>query len=753
MLNMNFFKKIIFSSEDESTTKLSAEERKVISDAKKLLKAIQQSSAETRLKAVKDLYKLCQKPENKEILCLNEDLSLLLSFKQLLETIKDDDNCLYWIVVCIAWLSAGDVSCLVAITSKELALLPIFMKIIRSSCGEKMIEKIETTISNCSVFEGCHDYLLSSEVGWLDYLEKRLKEKPSDVDTYWWFVSFISNMRNENVLLLIDRKIPEVILQKMLSFGSDMNKWSKDDGEVLDKVIRFVMYFSKPMNGSRYLMNFFDLHSQFNTFFFDLLPSSSMFSVFAMIIVANVYGREENNERTKALLSSHRDILPLLVDIMDAIMDWGVNRTEIKELIKKGFEYGSFKLSVVSVALKNLSISDENKKIMIKYPKLISLACQGIRLFIDNAPECKGMNPDETWYHPGGGGGKDLLTVENLLELLLQLSFMFEDDIALKSAFITSDHDLKKMLEELLNIPTERQVSFETRQFALKLLSKLDPSKVQGTGNSISIGSQHIMLSYSWSANKDLVIAFGKKLQEMGHDVWRDEEGSSIMGPMSMTGNTLDAMTEAVEKSYMMIIFVSPEYKESANCRTEGLYGFKRAANSGLKLLYVMMNEKYTTESRPVAVNGWLAGMIGAELWYPLWNKNQLTSTVNAIASKLGNYGRLSSNIPLSLQSPSSLKSPGSSLSPASTLSDFSVSQIVRGLNLLKVEKDADFISAFECLQKEKSLCPAFFNSLLAGFNIVDSEDLKFADMQMILTLSGLLKPRFRECFLISLKL
>jgi hypothetical protein len=748
---MNFLKKINFSSEDESTTKLSAEERKVISDAKKLLKAIQRSYAESRLKAVKDLDKLCEKPENMLILCLNEDLSLLLSFKQLLETIKDD-NCLFWIVACINKLSGGDISCKVAITSKELALLPVFMRILRSSFDEKMIERIEITLSNCSIFEGCHDYLLSSEIGWLDYLEKRLKEKPNDEDSYWCFGSFISDMRNENILVFINRKLPELILQKMLSYGSDMKKWSADDGKVIRRIIACVLGFSKSVNGSRYLMDFFNLHSHFNIFFFDLLPSASMVSVRAMIIVANVYGRQENNERTKALLSSHPDVLPLLIDIMDAIMNWDVNRTEIKELIKKGFEYG-FQLSVVSIALRNLSISDENKKIMIKYPKLISLACQGIRLFIDNAPECKGMNPDETFYQFGGGGGKDVITVENLLELLLQLSFMFEDDIDLKSAFITPYHDLKKMLEELLNIPIERQVSFETRQFALKLLSKLDHPKVQGTNNSMSIGCQHVMLSYSWSANKDLVIAFGKKLQEMGYDVWRDEEGSSIMGPMSMTGNTLDAMTEAVEKSYTMIIFVSREYKESTNCRTEGLYGFKRAANSGLKLLYVMMNEKYTTESRPVAVNGWLAGMIGAELWYPLWNKNQLTSTVNAIASKLGNYGRLSSNIPLSLQSPSSLKSPGSSLSPASTLSDFSVSQIVRGLNLLKVEKDADFISAFECLQKEKSLCPAFFNSLLAGFNIVDSEDLKFADMQMILTLSGLLKPRFRECFLISLKL
>jgi hypothetical protein len=532
------FLKAFFNDKDQNS-KLSAQERQVLSDASKLLNVIQQSSDETRLKAVQDLEELCDNPENMEILCLNEDLSLLSCFKQLLETIKDDDDCLSWIVICINKLSSGDISCRAAISSKELALLPIFMKILRSSSEEEMIEWIRMTIANCSDFEGCHDYLLSSEIGWLDYLEKRLKEKPNDVNSYWWFANFITNMRNENILLLVNRKIPEIILQKMISYGSNEMRWSKGDGEVMDMVIKFVMYFSKSTNGSSYLMNFFDLHHQHNSLLFELLPSSSMVSVRAMIVVANVYGREENNERTKALLSSHPDILPLLIDIMDAIMNWDVNRAEIKELIKKGFQYG-FQLSVVSVALRNLSISDENKSIMIKYPKLIRLACQGIRLFIDNAPECKGMNPGETFYDRGGGGGKDWLTVENLLELLLQLSFVFEDDIALKSFFITSSYDLKKMMNDLLSLPVERQLSFETKQFAQQLLVKLDPSKKQEDMKSTHAGGQHVMLSYSWSANKDLVIAFGKNLREMGYDVWRDEEGSSIMGPMSMTGNTLE---------------------------------------------------------------------------------------------------------------------------------------------------------------------------------------------------------------------
>jgi hypothetical protein len=462
-----YFWKRIFTSNDQSD-QLSFAERQVISDAKRLLKAIQQSSGQSRLIAVQDLAKLCDRPEKLEILCLNEDLSLLVSLKQLLVTIDDDNNCLSWITSCINMLSVGDASCVAAITTKELALLPVLMNMLRSSSDEDMIVRIEISVSNCSIFEDCHDYLLSSEIGWLDYIERRLKEKSSDKRSYWWFVKFVSNMSNENILVLINRKIPEIILQKMISYGSDEKKWSNEEGEVMNKALSFVMYFSKSTNGSCYLNDYFSLHSQFTSFFFDLLPSSYTTTVRSMIIIANVFWRDETNERTKALLSSHPDILPLLFDIMDAIMNWDVNREEIKVLIKKGFRYG-FRLSVVAVALRNLSISDENKKTMINYPKLISLACQGIRLFIDDAPECKGMNPGNAFYSYGGGGGKDLIAVENLLELLLQLYFMFEDETSLRSAFITSSYNLKTLTEELLSLPDGRNISIEIRHIAQEL--------------------------------------------------------------------------------------------------------------------------------------------------------------------------------------------------------------------------------------------------------------------------------------------
>ena len=43
---------------------------------------------------------------------------------------------------------------------------------------------------------------------------------------------------------------------------------------------------------------------------------------------------------------------------------------------------------------------------------------------------------------------------------------------------------------------------------------------------------QHVYLSYAWG-QKDFVVEFGKALKNKGYEVWRDEEGSALVPPMS----------------------------------------------------------------------------------------------------------------------------------------------------------------------------------------------------------------------------
>jgi hypothetical protein len=705
--DMNYLKKVLFTINDSILT---PKEKQLINDIKKYVSIISESSGRTRLKAVKEIARLCDLSENKEILCSNEDLSLLSRLKTFLSIIKYDDNCVYWLIGCLNMLSSGSSSCKIAIASVSLDLLPILMKILSSSSDEKMIMVIEMTISNCSQCESCHPYLLSSEIGWLDHLVKRLLEKSDDYHSYLLFNNFIANMKNSNILIMnSERNIPEILFQKLYSFGSLEKKWNKEEHEIADLIIRSIMHLSKSLAGVNYIRNCFLFHPQYSSFFFDLLSSSAftLLGVRITIIIANIYGSEEKNDRKKALLEIYPEILDDLLDIMNGILHFNIEKGEIKMIMKKGFLYGRIQLSDVVIALKNIMISEENKVIIKKkYSRLLILSYQTIKLFLENTSECKGMNPGEAFYEYGGGGGKDHLTIENVLELLLQFSFVFDDEKELQTAFsslslspshassspshASISYDLKKMLEELLSLSNERNVSSASKQFARLLLTKLDSSKKRsggmmnggglgdffhGNNNSNNNSAKHIMLSYCPSASsseKELVTTFGKQLKELGYDVWRDEEGSSIL-PAPLLPENIDHISHVIDKSYAVIVFLSSEYKENTLCRIEGNLAYNKAMtatgpSSSPQLIYVMLNEQYTTRSHPRQIDGWLTNLINNDMtWYPLWNKDFLDSTLLAIVDELGNHGKLTFNAPFALK-PSSHGSKGSTVVTSPTV-------------------------------------------------------------------------------------
>ena len=73
-------------------------------------------------------------------------------------------------------------------------------------------------------------------------------------------------------------------------------------------------------------------------------------------------------------------------------------------------------------------------------------------------------------------------------------------------------------------------------------------------------------------------------------------------------------MVEAIEHSELMVICVSEKYKQSSNCRMEAQYTNTRVKRGLLNLMFVMMNDHYTTASNPKYCDGWLGIMIG-KLW------------------------------------------------------------------------------------------------------------------------------------------
>jgi hypothetical protein len=206
------------------------------------------------------------------------------------------------------------------------------------------------------------------------------------------------------------------------------------------------------------------------------------------------------------------------------------------------------------------------------------------------------------------------------------------------------------MLQAFLSLPNDRHLPFTAKTHAKLLLHRLLPLE---PCNSLP---QHIMLSYAYTSTnqKPFVIALGKRLRDLGYDVWRDEEGSYLVNSTqscssslrydSVNDTFLDTLSSAVENSYLIVLCISPEYRDSYYCRLEAKYAKIRQLTHDVKIAYVMLNKDYTTKSIPSTVDGWLGLMIGNDQWYPCWETSQIESTASALAAIAGNNAKMDRN-------------------------------------------------------------------------------------------------------------
>ena len=212
-----------------------------------------------------------------------------------------------------------------------------------------------------------------------------------------------------------------------------------------------------------------------------------------------------------------------------------------------------------------------------------------------------------------------------IVSILLHLSFLSAGLDWLVARKNAPDSTLHTNLDTLANTDGAGQAGRDAGSLCFRISKHSYSSGVTSPGTDLA---RHVMVSYCW-AQKAIVLQFCKTLREMGHEVWRDEEGSKYVGPIS--GSTIGAMADAVDKASSVVVFVSRAYKESANCRLEATYAHG-GAKDGLKMLYVMCEEDYTTVSKE-RVTGWLGFLIGQELWYPAWKDP--AEAARAVSSKL----------------------------------------------------------------------------------------------------------------------
>jgi hypothetical protein len=638
------------------------EEQQKASD---LVTTVQTKSGNERVLALKELWSLSDSDKYKESLC-DPSFPLLATLRSILES---DDEEAHLPATGIIWYLSRIFAGKVRIGSSEVKLIPVLIPFLSKSNESSSREHVLKTFVNLLMDKRTHSYVSTPEFGFFQVIFHQICANPDNFLLYYCIANFATESTAEDIQLLIYNDFHQFMATKLFAGKPPWTGYIPEE-----QCLRFFTKISVTATGA-------DAIRAFNKpdFFTQLMHSDDFERVYATMILANVYGKDENTYQTKALLISESNILELILSIMDYTLHSGGNnnnnsirnnsdnKNNNNESSPQGYLYGRVGLREISSALKSLSISDENKKMLVNYSKLLDFSAEVIQSYLKNSTAYTGWC--DVVQVPAGGGGEDLDSFENLVEFLLQLSYYYEDDESLQVAFQKCSFDLKTIIKEIMNLPAERNCPFESRHLAVLLYKRLDStsstaeniksvvparpklakqesirfSEVTPTQRRLSPTpllqtkpqqQQHIMLSYSWSKNKSHVIALGKKLREVGYEIWRDEEGSNLLP--SMQGDIEDSMAEAIQRSYAMIVFVSSQYKESVNCRAEAKYARAREANGFLRLIYVMVDENYHTRSSPRAVDGWLGFMVGSDLWYPLWTLSQLEQTAKGISELIG---------------------------------------------------------------------------------------------------------------------
>jgi len=328
-----------------------------------------------------------------------------------------------------------------------------------------------------------------------------------------------------------------------------------------------------------------------------------------IIALAFLYGSNEIsvgriNCGISTVLASRPAALMKLVDCLDTTL-------QNKEVA--GFAYGAFQINTLLCALEQLALSDSNKA-HLAVPRVVALAHRSLFMFTSGAPRLVSNGSV-------GGGGDDIRSAEAAVSILLQLSFTSDDIDVLEQSMFPPSMGILSCLEAFLQSP--KNLTDESRRCSRLLVSRLTrppaaAAPLQPVIASVAAGSRtrHVMFSYCWaqSAAPEHVRTLASMLKT-SHEIetWIDTTGSALVGPMA--GSTDEVMAAAVEASSHVVVCVSKDYKVSPNCRQEGSYARQQEKKGKLKIIYVMMQQQYTTVSSPECVDGWLAIMVADKLW------------------------------------------------------------------------------------------------------------------------------------------
>ncbi len=186
--------------------------------------------------------------------------------------------------------------------------------------------------------------------------------------------------------------------------------------------------------------------------------------------------------------------------------------------------------------LVHLCVSDVNKRLLVQSPDLVTLLTEGLLL----NPQHERQTQDEPIK---------AAIQQDAAECFLQLAlFEVGRDMLDKEGGV---------MEALHALADGQGLTEAAQQYASGAMIALEGR----TDEMLPVDEEsggHLMVSYQWDVQKTIERVV-RSLQARGYDVWFDLD--------RMKGSAMDAMSEGVDGSCLVLFGVSLAYKESANCK------------------------------------------------------------------------------------------------------------------------------------------------------------------------------------------
>lgn len=143
--------------------------------------------------------------------------------------------------------------------------------------------------------------------------------------------------------------------------------------------------------------------------------------------------------------------------------------------------------------------------------------------------------------------------------------------------------------------------------------------------------NKHIMFSYCWEQQHNVRHIYEIINNEFNEvPKWIDTEG--------MSGNIIDAMHDAIENAFLVLVFLSKDYKNSKNCRIESEFIIGKQKD----YILVLMDNKFPyNEENEKKHDSWIYKMYKDQFYVDMskgMEKDKITKLLDLIRKKINDY-------------------------------------------------------------------------------------------------------------------